>query len=43
MVGYNVSDGYVIVCLYLLIKKSVMNKNFNEFCCVNVNLNYRCI
>lgn len=31
MVGYNVSDGYVIVCLYLLIKKSVMNKILMNF------------
>lgn len=41
MAGYNVSDGHVIVCLCLSIKKSAMNKNFNEFWCVNANLNYR--
>lgn len=31
MAGYNVSDGHVIVCLYLSIKKSAMNKTLMNF------------
>lgn len=31
MAGYNVSDGHVIVCLYLSIKKSAMIKTWMNF------------